>query len=151
MRHDFPDEPETWRSAFGKTAGLVLGVAALIATGAYYLICISGPRLVITRDGTEVRIQPQFLEYDLGVSRLLLEDVSESRPVLDASANDEKPMLVIRLNPGLQDLTTLIGPSGRAVDGGRPITLVHGHKYRVTAWGNNGFGHINSSSILVDL
>jgi hypothetical protein len=151
MRHDFPDEPETWRSAFGKTAGLVLGVAALMAAGAYYLICISGPRLVITRDGAEVRIEPQFLEYDLGVNRLRLEDVSESRHVLDASTNDEKPMLVIRLKPGPQDLTTLIGPDGRAVDGERPITLVHGHQYRATAWGNNGFGHTTSSSILVDL
>lgn len=122
-----------------------------MAGGVYYLICISGPRLVITHDGAEVRIEPQFLEYNLGVNRLLLEDVSESMPVLDASANDEKPMLVIRLKPGLQDLATLIGPNGRAVDSGRPITLVHGHEYRVTAWGNNGFGRIASSSILVDL
>ncbi len=82
----------------------------LIAAGVYYVVCISGPRLVITHDGAEVRIEPQFLEYDLGINRLLLEDVSESRPVLDASANDEKPMLVIRLKPGLQDLTALIGP-----------------------------------------
>jgi len=50
--------------------------------------------------------QVEVLEYDLGVDRLVLEDVSETRPVLDASANAEKPILMIRLKPGLQDLTT---------------------------------------------
>jgi hypothetical protein len=151
MRHDFPDEAETWRSTFGKTAGLVLGVVTLLAIGVYYLICISGPRLVITHDGAEVGVAPQFLEYDLGVDRMLLEDVSESRPVLNALATGGKPMLAIRLKPGRQDLKTLIGPNGRAIDRECPITLVHGHKYRVTVWGNNGFGNSTSSSILIDL
>jgi len=151
MRHDFPAETETWRSAFGKLAALVLGVVAVGAMGVYYLVCISGPRLVVSHDGAEVGIEPQCLEYDLGIDRVLLEDVTEGRRVLVAAASREKPMMQIRLKPGLQDLRTLIGPNGRAIDGDQPITLVHGHKYRVTISGNNGFANSTSSSVLVDL
>jgi hypothetical protein len=77
--------------------------------------------------------------------------VSESRLVLEASASGNEPMMGIRLKPGRQDVTTVLGTNGRAVNGNGPITLAHGHKYRVTAWGNNGFGHITSSSVLVDI
>jgi hypothetical protein len=151
MSHDFAGETESWRSALGKVAAIVLGVVALGAFGVYYLVCISGPHLVVTHDGAEVGIEPQFLEYDLGIDRLLLEDVTEGRRVLVATSNREKPMLLIRLKPGLQNLETLIGPNGRAIDGEHPITLVHGHKYRVTISGNNGFANSTSSSIDVDL
>jgi len=86
--------------------------------GAYYLVCIDGPRLIVTHDGATVRIEPQVLEYDLGMSRLLLEDVSEGRLVLEASANGNDPMMSIRLKSGRQDVATLLGPHGRAVNGG---------------------------------
>ena len=151
MRYEFAGETETWRSAFGKVAAVALGVVALCAMGVYYLVCISGPRLVVTHDGAEVGIEPQFLEYDLGIDRLLIEDVTDGRRVLVATASGEKPMMLIRLKPGIQDLMTLIGPNGRAIDGEHPIRLVHGHKYRVTISGNNGFANSTSSSVLVDL
>lgn len=118
LKHDFQAEGETWRSAFGKVTGLILGIAGLLTLGAYYLVCIAGPRLVVTHDGATVGIEPQFLEYDLGMSRLLLEDVSEGRLVLEASANGNDPMTSIRLKSGRQGVATLLGPHGRAVNGG---------------------------------
>jgi len=151
MRHDFEEKAETWRAAFGKVAAVVLGLVALGAMGVYYVVYISGPRLVVTHDGAEVGIEPQFLEYDLGIDRLLLEDVTEGRRILVAAATRDKPMMQIRLKPGLQEMEALIGPNGRAVDGERAVTLVHGHKYRVTISGNNGFANSTSSSILIDL
>jgi len=151
MQHDFQAEGETWRSAFGKAAGIVLGIAGLLILGAYYLVCIAGPRLIVTHDGATVGIEPRFLEYDLGMSRLILEDASEGRLILEAVASGTDPMMNIRLKPGRQDLATLLGPHGRAINGGKPVSLVQGHKYRVTVWGNNGFGYITSSSVLVDI
>jgi hypothetical protein len=38
MHHEALEEVETWRSAFGKIAGIVCGVAVFLVFGSYYFV-----------------------------------------------------------------------------------------------------------------
>ena len=130
----------------------VLGLMALLAFGVFYVVHISGPSLVVGRHSAQVTVAPQFLEYNLGINRLLIEDVAAAQVILEAASKSGEVISQVQLEPGPLNLAFMLGPNAETARSTTvPAVLVQGRQYRITIWGNNGFGHISSSSTVVVL
>jgi len=130
----------------------VLGLMTLLASGVFDVVHISGPSLVVGRHGAQVTVEPQFLEYNLGIDRLLIEDVAAAQVILEAASKAREVMSQVQLEPGPLNLASMLGPNAETpLSSPVPAVLVHGRQYRITIWGNNGFGHITSASTVVVL
>ena len=129
-----------------------LAVFALLVIAGFYLVVIAGPGLKVTRHDNQLSIEPYFLEYNLGVSKFLLEDIAEHRIVAEAVSKPDTVIDAIHLAPGLMNPISLLGPNALLVHPSTsPVVLVTGRLYRITIWGNNGFGSTGSSTTTVRL
>jgi len=124
-----------------------LTVVAMMVMAGFYVAVVAGPGIKITRHGDQLSFEPYFLEYNLGVSRLLLEDLNERRVVVEAVSKPDTVIDAIRLSPGPMNVASTLGPNAKLSHPlESPVVLVRGHEYRLTVWGNNGFGNTASST-----
>jgi hypothetical protein len=124
----------------GLLVGLFVGVERLM-----------GPDLSVSRSGDVIVVEPRFLEYDLGITRLRLEDLDDDRVRFEATSDSDVLIPRVRLSRGTFDPLVSLGSSARLDPANRGYAgLVPGHRYRLTVWGNNGAGRITSSSIRFD-
>jgi hypothetical protein len=111
---------------------------------------IAGPHLSASRGAEVVHIQGRFLgEYSLRFERTRVALAGSDEPVCEFFGTTRAD---IDLQPGLNTPKTMFGPTARvAAAPGTPgaCHIVPGETYRVTAWGNNGWGRVRPSSILV--
>jgi hypothetical protein len=121
----------------------VLAVVALVA----YVSQVAGPGLSARRIGDRVRVEGRFLgEYALDFGRVRIEDAATGAAICDLAGRTPSNL---DLAPGVNTPGTMFG-QGAVVTfriGAGACRLAAGQRYRVTAWGNNGWGTVRPTSI----
>jgi len=126
--------------------GLVLGVIA----PALFFGCSgpdAGPRLSARATDGSVHIEARLLgEYELGLDRLRIQAVSTSRTICDLAGHWGSD---IDLQVGVNTVATMFREDAAtlASDPARECRLDRGNRYRVTLWGNNGWGVVRPASV----
>ena len=125
-------------------AGYGLGlVLCLLLLTCIYEAEISGPNLRLSRSNGGVHVDAKFGEYNLGLDRLVLTDLTDHCNVLEVMDLDSSFDLASSTLDPLKTFGThvrLLTPKNGTV------TLVKEHKYQLKVWGNNGYGNIRPSS-----
>ena len=126
-------------------------VLVLVMVFVTYSCQIAGPTLTALPRGDHLRVEGRFLgEYELGFERVRIEDDKTQEVICDLSGRTTAD---IDLIAGLNTPQTMFGPEAEVTfrGGSEACQLERGKGYRVTAWGNNGWGNVRASSILLRL
>jgi hypothetical protein len=131
-----------------RTVGIVIGATLVaVAVPLIYLSQIAGPGLSARRIGDRVRVEGRFLgEYALDFERVRIEEAASGAAICDFAWRTPADL---DLAPGVNTPVTMFA-QGSVVTfrvGGGACRLVPGQRYRVTAWGNNGWGTVRPTSI----
>jgi hypothetical protein len=132
----------------------IVGIVVVAAAGALtallaYASWIAGPGLSAHRIGDRIHVEGRFLgEYSLGFERVRIEDAATGAVICDVSGRTSADL---DLRPGANTPATMFerGATVQFRVGAGTCRLSSGHGYRVTAWGNNGWGSVRPSSIHV--
>jgi hypothetical protein len=144
-----PSPPPKQRK-FGCVHILVL-VAAGLATAVVYVVYFSGPAINVTKRSRAKDVDFMFLgEYCIGISRVRIRDLDSGRVVWEVAARKG-------LDAGICKLSLQVGENPASVGIADPTTfsvvvphvptfqLSAARRYRLCAWGNNGFAEYNRS------
>ncbi len=96
-------------------------------------------------------IRGRFLgEYELGFERVRIKDAVSEAVICDISGDVNADF---HLTPGINTPPTMFGHDVHVMFeyGSGACRLMANHDYVVTAWGNNGWGNVRSSSIRIRL
>jgi hypothetical protein len=134
-----------------RNSAILIVIAALpLLAYVAYSVSMSGPLLTAYPGDGSVRIEGRFLgEYVLGFERLKIQAGSTSRIVCDLEGHWSSDL---ELRGGVNTVATMF-PRDRSrstPDSTRECRLARGQRYRVTVWGNNGWGHVRPASIDVE-
>jgi hypothetical protein len=149
---DSSEESHEHRGSYVVVKVLRLAFAALLALVVVFVTysCqIAGPRLTAHQRGDHLRVEGRFLgEYSLGFERVRIED-PETRNVICEMFG--RTTADVDLIAGPNTPQTMFGPESEVVFHAGPAAcqLVPGKSYRLTAWGNNGWGNVRASSIVL--
>ena len=130
----------------GVTSAVLLGLGVVVAM---YSCQVAGPRLTAHQRGDHLRVEGRFLgEYSLGFERVRIEEHQTRSVICDMSGRTTADVDLIA---GANTPETMFGPESEVVFRAGPgaCQLLPGKSYRLTAWGNNGWGNVRASSILL--
>ncbi len=131
-----------------RIVGIVVVAAASAVVALFiYSSRIAGPRLSAHRIGNRVHVEGRFLgDYSLDFERVRIEDAATGAVICDVSGRTSADL---DLQPGANTPETMF-ERGSAVlfrIGAGTCRLSSSQDYRVTAWGNNGWGNVRPASI----
>ncbi len=133
-----------------KALGIVALAVSGLAVGLVTYSCqLAGPTLSVYPAGHGVHIEGRFLgEYELGFERVRIDEIGTGTVVCDLSGSTNAD---IDLSAGLNTPQTMFQPDVAVVfrAGADSCRLADGKGYRVTAWGNNGWGNVRASSVRI--
>ena len=129
---------------------LAAGLLALIAAAIAYPVFIAGPDLKASSRGDGVHLEGRFLgEYALGFERFEIRDGISGNLLCKLAGSFPSD---VDLRPGLNTPLSMFGADARVDSHPGTVAECHlaaGHRYKITAWGNNGCGFVLPSSISV--
>jgi len=125
--------------ALAWSTGVIVVIALLVLLGMKLTIW-SGPDLDISSKGSEAKVKSVFLgEYELGITRLRIENEGPGTPVVDVQDSHGGIPNVFELRLGENQIAHSQGTLARFV-------LKEADPYVLTLCGNNGWGRIRCSS-----
>ena len=127
------------RVALAWSTGAIVVIALIILLG-MNLTVWSGPNLDISAKGSEAKVESVFLgEYELGITRLRIENDDSTSPVVDVKDSRAGIPNVFKLRVGENQIAHSQGTLSRFV-------LKEAEPYVLTLCGNNGWGRVRCSS-----
>jgi hypothetical protein len=133
-----------------KVLGIVALAVLVLAVGLVTDSCqFAGPVLSVYPADHGLHIEGRFLgEYSLDFERVRIDEIETGAVICDLSGRTTAD---IDLVAGVNTPPTMFQSGATVVFrvGSDSCRLVDGKSYRVTAWGNNGWGNVRASSVRI--